>query len=241
MLVDSRAFDKPLLQHVVEGGDDRSLPKNIALSRRAYDFGIYFSRSGDLDRALRALDAALRFDPSYALAYAGRATVRSQRGDHQGAIEDASRAIELDPKMPHAYYNRGVAYGRLRNWEQAAADYTQALRLAPTLGNGVARHNRGSALMAEGKLDDAIKDFTRVIELNPKNTPSYFNRSLAYERANRIEEAITDLKSVLELTPNFMEAHRLSAMFLGRLLSSPPSTTCCNKGLSRAWSAGSAL
>jgi tetratricopeptide (TPR) repeat protein len=176
----SRAFDKPLLQQVVEGGDDRSLPKNIALSRRGYDFGIYFSRSGDLDRALGALDAALRFDPSYALAYAGRATVRSQRGDHQGAIEDASRAIELDPKLPEAYYNRGVAHGRLRDWDRAAADYTEAVRLSPTLGNGLAHNNLGSALMAQGKLDVAIQNFSRAIELNPNNAVSYFNRSLAH-------------------------------------------------------------
>jgi tetratricopeptide (TPR) repeat protein len=208
----SPAFDRPLLQQVVESADDRSLPKNIALSRRAYDLGRHFWRTGDLDRSLGSFDAALRFDPAYALACAARATVRSQRGDHQGAIEDASRAIELDPKMPEAYYNRGVAYGGLRNWEQAAADYTEALRLAPTLGGGLAHHNRGSAFMAQGKLDDAIKDFTRAIELNPKNAVSYFNRSLAYERDNQNEHAMRDLKSVLELTPNFMEAHHRRAL-----------------------------
>ena len=40
--------------------------------------------------------------------------------------------------------------------------------------------------MAQGKLDEAIQNFSRAIELNPNNAVSYFNRSLAKERTGRM-------------------------------------------------------
>lgn len=210
-------FETPSLHYVVEGDENRSLPKNIALSRRAYDFGLYFYRKRDLRRAREAMDAALRFDPSYPLAYAARCTVRSEMGDHRGAIEDASRAIDLDPNMADAYFNRGVAFGRLREWGNAVKDYTEALRLAPKLGNGMAHSNLGSALMAKGKLDAAIDKFSKAIELNPKNAFALFNRSLAYERAGRLDHAMADLNATLDLAGTFIEAHHRRAMLFATM------------------------
>lgn len=209
-------FETPLLHYIVERDGDRNLPKNIALSRRAYDFGLYFYRKRDLKRAREALDAALRFDASYPLAYTARCTVRSEMGDHRGAIEDASRAIDLDPHMAEAYFNRGVAYGRLREWARAESDYAEALRLAPKLGNGMAHNNLGSALMAQGKLDAAIESFSKALELNPRNALSVFNRSLAHERSGHLDEAMTDLNATLLLVDGFVEAYHRRALLFAR-------------------------
>lgn len=201
-----------LLHHVAERDAEGELPKNIALSRRAYDFGAYFWRTGDFKRAREAFDASLRFDPSYAQAYAARASVRSQDGDQDGAIEDSTRAITLDPTLPTAFFNRGVAFGRKRNWERAAADDRQALTLAPTLGNGTAHNNLGSALMAQGKYDEAIEQFSRAIELNPRAAQVYFNR--ANDRAGHLDAAISDLNALLKISEHFIKAHYYRAVLL---------------------------
>lgn len=94
--VHDHAFNGPLMHYVVESEGNRPLPQNITLSRRAYDFALYFRQRGDLDRALKALDASLRFDPSYALLcgtmHRALCAWRSARSD--------SRCRPCDPVRP---------------------------------------------------------------------------------------------------------------------------------------------
>jgi Tfp pilus assembly protein PilF len=185
--------------------------KDIALSRRAYDLAVYYSMRGDTGRALAAISTALLLDPDYALAYATRASLRSVRGDQRGAIEDASHAIAIDRTLAMAYYNRGVAYGRLRDWGSAAGDYAKAAELDSNLGRGAVLNNLGSALMAQGKLTDAIASFSRAIDQGSMLALSYFNRSLAYERNGQLDNALSDLNAALQFMGKFAEAHHRRA------------------------------
>ena len=60
------AIASPLLQKVEDATPE--LSADIAMSRRAYDYGNYFWKSGDVQRALQAFDLAIRLDPKFSLA-----------------------------------------------------------------------------------------------------------------------------------------------------------------------------
>ena len=60
----------------------------------------------------------------------------------------------------------------------------------------------GWNLMEEGKYEDAIKEFNKVIELNPNNPEPYKGRGSAYRWLKNYDEAVSDLNKALSINPN---------------------------------------
>ena len=48
----------------------------------------------------------------------------------------------------------------------------------------------------QNKLNEAIRDFTKALEINPKYTDVYYNRALAYSDSKMYNEAIQDNKNI---------------------------------------------
>ena len=61
---------------------------------------------------------------------------------------------------------------------------------------------RGQVEMQAGKYDEAERDFTKAMELEPENEISYNNRAMTYFYLNRKEDGLRDLDKALELNPN---------------------------------------
>lgn len=57
------------------------------------------------------------------------------------------------------------------------------------------------AAVSTGKMDEAIKLWNRVMELEPDKDSNYYKRFRVYLRQNKFKEAISDLNKVLELKP----------------------------------------
>ena len=55
--------------------------------------------------------------------------------------------------------------------------------------------------MKLGQPTQAISDYTKAIELNPKDAEAYYNRGVAYATLGKPEEAKKDLLKVVELDP----------------------------------------
>lgn len=70
---------------------------------------------------------------------------------------------------------------------------------------------RAVAHQALENFDDAILDYTKALEFNPKMTDAYYNRAKILLSRKDIENpdlnrAISDLEKSLELDPNFVQA-----------------------------------
>ncbi len=50
-----------------------------------------------------------------------------------------------------------------------------------------------------GHYKEAIRDFTRVIEIDPDNANAYFNRGCCYDSIGELDLAISDYSVALEL------------------------------------------
>ena len=55
-----------------------------------------------------------------------------------------------------------------------------------------AYYNRGIAYANQKKYDLAISDFSKAIELDPKDALAYINRGIAYKAQNKYDQAIAD-------------------------------------------------
>tara|TARA_A100001388_G_scaffold126488_1_gene93633 strand:- start:1115 stop:1507 length:393 start_codon:yes stop_codon:yes gene_type:complete len=60
---------------------------------------------------------------------------------------------------------------------------------------------RGIVKVSLSKYWESIADFSRAIELDPKNSSLYFSRGMSFEYLNQNEEALKNLKVSLILDP----------------------------------------
>lgn len=61
--------------------------------------------------------------------------------------------------------------------------------------------NRGNARARQGKIEEALQDYNRAIELDPMAADPHLNRGAVYETQGRFEEALKDYDVVLKTNP----------------------------------------
>jgi tetratricopeptide (TPR) repeat protein len=67
---------------------------------------------------------------------------------------------------------------------------------------GAAEHaNKGVELAQSGAYEEAIAEFSRALELSPKDPRLYNDRGRVYHRMNRLPEAIEDFSKAITLAP----------------------------------------
>jgi TolB-like protein/Flp pilus assembly protein TadD len=126
-------------------------------------------------RAIAAYKGAVAADPTLAPAWARLSTILlvqdctnsgCEERNERAAREAAARAIELAPGGSEGYSARGWQRMQLdRDWDGARSDIEKAIRLKPGDGHAIAR--LGLVDAALGRLDDAIQDFKKSVELDP--------------------------------------------------------------------------
>ena len=68
-------------------------------------------------------------------------------------------------------------------------------------------YNRGVTYHKEGQLDQAIFEYSKAIEVNPRFVEAYFNRGFAYLNNGQYEHAISDFNKVIEINPKHSKAY----------------------------------
>jgi TolB-like protein/Flp pilus assembly protein TadD len=171
----------------------------------------------ELPAAIAAYTEAIRLDPHYALAFAGRSialsavageakTAAAVREGFDKAQADARQALILAPDLAQAHL--ALAYvlenGTL-NFTQASQAYEHALALAP--GNAEVLQFSGVFAAYMGHFDAALAAARRAVVLDPlaRQSHSLLGRSLY--AARRYEEAVAAFAEVISLQPDFKDTY----------------------------------
>jgi len=114
--------------------------------------------------------------------------------------------VQETPKITEAQLQAGdvlaeKAFSATNTGDFATAEnyWTQLIEEFPT--NPAIWSNRGNARVSQNKLQEAIADYNKAIELAPTATDPYLNRGAALEALGQWEEAIADYNHLLELDP----------------------------------------
>ncbi|MGG6297503.1 tetratricopeptide repeat protein [Leptolyngbya sp. AN02str] len=86
------------------------------------------------------------------------------------------------------------------NFALAETYWTQILDQMPD--SAAVWSNRGNARVSQNKLEEAIADYNKAIELAPDAPDPYLNRGTAWEGLQQWDKAIADYNTVLSLDPN---------------------------------------
>jgi eukaryotic-like serine/threonine-protein kinase len=169
--------------------------------------------------ALAQYTQAIRLDPSYALAFAGRsraytsyaATGTEVRASFNHAHADAGEAIALAPGLAEGHMALGFysEFGAL-DFAQARQAYDRARTLAP--GNAKVLRVSGSFLFSMGQFDEALSVARRAVALDPLNRSSHDTLGLGLYLARRYAEAIRVYADSITLDPAYQEAYAVRGL-----------------------------
>ncbi len=68
-------------------------------------------------------------------------------------------------------------------------------------------NNRGIAYGEKGQYDQAISDFNKALEINPRYNKAYNNRGITYRLKGQYDQAILDFNKAIEINPIDAEAY----------------------------------
>jgi serine/threonine-protein kinase len=163
----------------------------------------------DLQAAIASYTEAIRLDPNYALAFAGRSltlsfsTLFARSGRERilaAAQADAQKAIALAPSMTEGHIALAIFFSGTLDFTRAMAEYQQAVTLGP--GNARALQPAGPFLVGMGRTDTGIATARRVVVIDPLNPLTHESLGLALLYARRYEEAMAAFGQVVSLDPD---------------------------------------
>jgi TolB-like protein/Flp pilus assembly protein TadD len=171
----------------------------------------------DIPAAIAAYTEAIRLDPHYALAFAGRsmalsdyaaeaATQAAAREGYDKAQADARQALKLAPDLAQTHLALAAVseVGNL-DFTQASEAYERALALAP--GNAQILRDSGEFAAFMGHFDAAVAAARRAVVLDPLARGSHFILGRALYVARRYEETVAAFAEVISLDPDYTSTY----------------------------------
>jgi tetratricopeptide (TPR) repeat protein len=130
------------------------------------------------------------------------------KGEYEKARFHFEKVIELDPALLGAYVNLAKIYiDHLKQYEKARAYLLEALNRNPDYPSPYL--NLGVIHLHLRELPQAIKNFNKVLELDPENHLGHFNLAAAYFNLRDYEKAVSILKKGLGIWPRSSQLYGL--------------------------------
>jgi adenylate cyclase len=134
----------------------------------------------------------LEIDPKLPRAWANLSHIREAGFDWAGAEAANNKALELAPRNPVVLNRAANLYTTLGRHQKALAFYRRILRDDPL--SLFAHFNSANVLDRMGKLEEAVVEFKRHLELNPEDWGTHSRLAIIYLRQEHPERAMEELE-----------------------------------------------
>jgi tetratricopeptide (TPR) repeat protein len=161
--------------------------------------GFLFSRRGQLDDAVRELQAAKALDFRQVEARTELGMVLLRLGKDEEALWEFREVARVDPRFARAHVGLGMTLSRRAKLDEAISEYDEAIRLDPK--DAAVFGNRGFAHAGKKDYDRAIRDYDEALRLVPNYVWAFSHRGSAYANKKDYDRAIQDYDEALRLDP----------------------------------------
>jgi len=187
-------------------------PINIK-AREYYVWGNHFEEKylnyqeeKDFEEGVKKYTEALKIDPDYALAHWGLGNIyqyhfvfsaRESWKDYDLMNKNYELAYQINPNLAEANLGLGWAYFFKENLDQSYGFFKKALELDPS--NPIINYDLGSFLRSIGLYSQAIKYYSRSVELDPLSIVSYEMLSDCYIRIGEFGKVVDCVKKAIDI------------------------------------------
>lgn len=194
----------------------RYLPAKLKLGEALLD-------TGEIEAAAEIYEGILKDDPDTAEAYYGLGRVQSARGDRSAAADQYRKACDLFPNYGAAHYELALAYhklGRLSDAKEQLELRNRNPNIVPPVADPLRDElrdldrsamdhlERGMLLEQVGRVEDAIAETEKALELNPSLVKAHVNLLILYGRVGNVGKAEEHYTAIVAVAPNdFPEAY----------------------------------
>lgn len=116
-----------------------------------------------------------------------------------------THAIASTPDNYYAHYMLGKALYEDTLFQEALVHYGRASQLNPRFADAYV--NMGIIYAKQGKLSDAINNFTTALSLKPGSKYVHYNIAVALQAQGKVEEAMTHYFETVRLDPDNVGGH----------------------------------
>jgi len=136
---------------------------------RDYTQGVQFFREGRNLDAIKSLDAAVKEDAEFALAFSRLAEANTELGYDGEAEKDSRKALDLSQSSPSGerYFIEAIHASVTKDSKKAIAAYENLAKIMPN--NGDVQYALGSLYLDQGDYDKSRVQFNKILSADPKN------------------------------------------------------------------------
>jgi Flp pilus assembly protein TadD len=164
---------------------ERALAADPKQAKAHNNLALALVELGRFEEAASHFKTSVEIEPRAEI-YSDLGFTMTRLGKTEEARADYQEALELDPNCASAHFNLAVAFVQAGKLGEAESHYRQALPGRPTAET----HNGlGYVLARQGRTDEAVAEFQKAIDVDPKFTPAYNNLAEALAKQGKLEEA----------------------------------------------------
>src|SRR4030095_15791270 len=208
----------------------RAISLNSSNSTAHFGLGKVYRKQGLADKAIKELNISLyQFPNSWPVRFALGEAYQDQ-GNIVASVREYQESIRIKPEKPEPYMRIPDIREARGDIEHSIAELRSGLTLMPT--NPDLRLRVADSLLRLEKLDDAIKEYTAVIDQNAQSTPAargltraYYLKAQkeatsAFVGTNEFERAEAIIAEAVRMNPDDLELRLAQAKM--RALSGTP-------------------
>ena len=169
------------------------------------------------DSATHKIDSAILLDSSFALAYALKSEIYSNKAfgfpdsdEGKISLESALKSLELSPGLAAGHIALGKYYNQVETDYQRALDEF-SLAKSEVHNNSELLEAIGFVQMRQGNFEEAIMNQQKAAELDPLNSSKHFQLAMTLYFVKRYQESHQAIDRAISLEPDKVYPYRFKA------------------------------
>ena len=190
----------------------RALALDDRLAEAHYRLGLAYRRTGQAQRSLAHLQAAVRLGLQQPHHLVALGEGLASAGRTVSAFVRLKQAVTTDPLLAEAYAQLGHVYLQQARHEEAETALRRAIELDPRAARPYC--DLGNLLFVKGRTDEAEACYRSAIERDPRRVEALNNLGIVYQQQGRAAEAEKQFQTAIAVDPRGAHGYHNMARLL---------------------------